>query len=162
MGHLTLISEDVIIALERFPPELRLIIGQYAPTPAWDDYVTGRYDETKKRDTSLLGGGKPVVAPGARRAAGKWKVDEEDPNTLTIAPGAAAAAGEENGTANGQEVRGEFRRAGSARPTREGSADFGPAPMEDDEEDEDDDHDAAPHVSATFCLVHPQLTFLAL
>ena len=33
MGHLTLISEDVIGALEHLPPDLRLQIGQYAPQP---------------------------------------------------------------------------------------------------------------------------------
>ncbi|KAK0463504.1 SIT4 phosphatase-associated protein-domain-containing protein [Desarmillaria tabescens] len=39
MGHLQLISEDVLIALEVFPPE------------------------TKRRDNILLGGGKPIVGP---------------------------------------------------------------------------------------------------
>lgn len=137
MGHLTLISEDVITALERFPPELRLAIVQYAPEPGWDEYVTGRYEETKKRDSCLLGGGKPIIAPGAPRAA-HWKVDEAD----SVSP----ADGIEDGSL---EPRGEFRRAGSVRPTRENSADFGPAPMEDEEEEEDDDDDdgeSAPHV----------------
>lgn len=138
MGHLTLISEDVIVALERFPPDLRLMIIQYAPDPEWDQYVTGRYNETKKRDTRLLGGGKPVVAPGTARSAARWKVDGEDPNTLQS---------DDNGTTSGgHEVRGEFRRAGSVRPSRETSADFGPAPMDDEDEDEEDDNNAAPHV----------------
>ena len=53
MGHLTLISEDVIGALEHLPPDLRLQIGQYAPQPEWDDYVTGRYKETKKKDVAM-------------------------------------------------------------------------------------------------------------
>ncbi|KIP08741.1 hypothetical protein PHLGIDRAFT_363378, partial [Phlebiopsis gigantea 11061_1 CR5-6] len=76
MGHLTLVSEDVIGALEHFPPDLRLLVAQYAPQPAWDEYVSGRYKETKKRDSELLGGGKPVVAGGMR--AGAWRVDEAD------------------------------------------------------------------------------------
>lgn len=130
MGHLTLISEDVIIALERFPPDLRLLISKYAPDPEWDEYVHGRYHETKERDMSLLGGGKPAIVPGAR-AVGRWKVDEEDPNTLNTP--ALAVNGHEG-------VKGEFRRTSSARPTREGSADFGSAM-------DDDDDDAAPHVS---------------
>ena len=36
-----LISEDVITALARFSPDLRLIIIQYAPELEWDQHVTG-------------------------------------------------------------------------------------------------------------------------
>ncbi|KIJ68898.1 hypothetical protein HYDPIDRAFT_105412 [Hydnomerulius pinastri MD-312] len=124
MGHLTLMSEDVITALEHYPPELRLIIQQYAPQPAWNDYVTGRYNETKKRDTSLLGGGKPAVN-NAPRAGARWAVDEED-TKATPAP--------QNG---GSGVQGEFKRAAGPRPTQ--TADFGPASMDDD-----DDHGTGP------------------
>ena len=67
MGHLMLISEDVITALARFSPDLRLIIIQYAPEPEWDQYVTGRYNETKEEDA-----GKTVVVRG------RMKVDEND------------------------------------------------------------------------------------
>ncbi|KAG8217933.1 hypothetical protein J3R82DRAFT_6099 [Butyriboletus roseoflavus] len=99
MGHLTLMAEDVITALEHFPLDLRHIIERFAPQPAWNDYVTGRYKETKKRDTSLLGGGKPAVnnVPRAGRP-------------------------------------GEFKRTTTTRPSRETSADFGPASMEDEED----------------------------
>lgn len=125
MGHLTLISEDVIGALEHLPPDLRLQIGQYAPQPEWDDYVTGRYKETKKKDSSLLGGGKPVVAPSMRNGAAQWKVDEADA-VATSAPGRI----DEKQPAS--EMKGEFRRSSSRR---EGSADFGSMPM-DEEDDE--------------------------
>ncbi len=64
MGHLTLISEDVISALSHYPFELTDQLSQYAPQPEWDQYVSGRFQETKERDTSQLGGGKPVVLPG--------------------------------------------------------------------------------------------------
>ncbi len=43
MGHLTLLSEDVINSLEHFPPDLRLTIAQFAPQPEWDESVTDRY-----------------------------------------------------------------------------------------------------------------------
>ncbi|RDB22233.1 Extragenic suppressor of kinetochore protein 1 [Hypsizygus marmoreus] len=130
MGHLTLISEDVIMALERFPPDLRLIMIQYAPTSGWDEYVTGRYVETKKKDTRVLGGGKPVIGAGGPRNITRWKVDEDDSPTDD-------AGAESSGSASrGHEPRGEFRRAGSMRPTRESSADFGPAPMQEEEEDD--------------------------
>lgn len=127
MGHLTLMSEDVITALEHYPPELRLIIEQHAPQPAWNDYVTGRYNETKKRDTSLLGGGKPAVN-NAPRAGARWAVDEEDVKTTAVPSNGNPGA------------NGEFKRTTGSRPTRETSADFGPAPMDDDE----DDHGTGP------------------
>ncbi|KAK0211682.1 SIT4 phosphatase-associated protein-domain-containing protein [Armillaria fumosa] len=135
MGHLQLISEDVLIALEVFPPEVRLLIIQYAPDPDWDEYVTGRYLETKRRDNILLGGGKPVIGPGMGRQAGRWKVDEEDPTGFV---GSSSTSTEANGVNHGQDTRGEFKRAAGVRPTRESSADFGP-PMDDDEDDDDDD-----------------------
>ncbi|KAG5635440.1 hypothetical protein H0H81_011247 [Sphagnurus paluster] len=139
MGHLTLMSEDVIMALERFPPDLRLILIEFAPTPGWDDYVMGRYIETKRKDTRVLGGGKPAVASAATRNATRWKVDEDD------SPVVATSAAGTNGTVDTpitSEPRGEFRRAGSMRPVRESSADFGPAAMQDDPEEESS---SAPH-----------------
>ncbi|KAJ7264879.1 SIT4 phosphatase-associated protein-domain-containing protein [Mycena haematopus] len=141
MGHLTLIAEDVLTALERFPTELREVLAAYAPQPAWDEYVKGRYRETKRRDAELLGGGKPVVRSGAAGGgATRWKVDEED-TTGTTALGGGGEAGAGGAASSGANGRGEFRRATSARPRRESSADFGPAPMEDHE---DDDEDRAP------------------
>ncbi|TFK36388.1 SIT4 phosphatase-associated protein-domain-containing protein [Crucibulum laeve] len=132
MGHLTLISEDVLTALERFPPDLRLIILQYVPDPEWDQYVTGRYNETKTRDARLLGGGKPVVSVDAPRDRQRWAVDEEEVSTSG------------GGGSNGGGMRGEFRRASSVGPRREvsGGADFGPAPMEDDEDEVHHDEEA--------------------
>ncbi|KAI0748433.1 SIT4 phosphatase-associated protein-domain-containing protein [Daedaleopsis nitida] len=137
MGHLTLISEDVIGALEHLPPDLRLQIGQYAPQPEWDEYVTGRYKETKKKDSSLLGGGKPVVAPSMRNGAAQWKVDEAD-TVATPAPPRSVEAG--------SEIKSEFRRSSSRR---EGSADFGSMPMMD----EDEEFNSAPSRFANY-LVH--------
>lgn len=117
MGHLTLISEDVIGALEHFPPDLRLLAAQYAPQPEWDEYVTGRYKETKKKDTSLLGGGKPVVAPGMRSGPGsQWRVDEADTGGVSATAAAATVPGD-GGSSQG--MKGgmddddeEFTRAG--------------------------------------------------
>ena len=130
MGHLTLISEDVIGALEHYPPDLRLIIAQYAPQPAWDDYVVGRYNETKRRDTSLLGGGKPIVTSGfAHNGGPRWRVDEEDSS-------AAATAFPKHGNGSADGTKSEFRRALGLHPTRESTADFGSVGAEDEAEDE--------------------------
>ena len=124
MGHLTLISEDVIGALEHLPPDLRLQIAQYAPQPGWDEYVTGRYKETKKKDSSLLGGGKPVVAPSMRNGAAQWKVDEAD-----VVATSAPARTEQKQPAS---EKSEFRRSSSRR---EGSSDFGSMAMDDEDEE---------------------------
>jgi serine/threonine-protein phosphatase 6 regulatory subunit 3 len=130
MGHLTLISEDVIGALDHFPADLRLAVAKYIPQAAWDEYVTGRYIETKKKDSSLLGGGKPVVVPSAPRPGARWRVDEEDTSPTT----------ETSSGANGiLGTRGEFRRVTSARPTRESSADFGRTVATEDEDDVEQD-----------------------
>ena len=158
MGHLTLISEDVIGALEHFPPDLRLQIAQYAPQPGWDEYVTTRYKETKRKDTSLLGGGKPAVAPGMRNGTSQWKVDEADtPKTREGEGGGEAVPGGEGEKDEDEEMEGmagEFRR--NVRTSREVSADFG-APM-DDEEDEDFRAGPPPHVSISdFCILQPVL-----
>lgn len=132
MGHLTLISEDVIGALEHFPPDLRLVVQQYAPQPEWDEYVSGRYRETKKKDSSLLGGGKPVIAPGMRSGAAQWRVDEADSGT------SATSAPQDSAGENDDRPNGEFRR--NVRTAREGSADF--SAMDED----DDDFHAPPRV----------------
>jgi len=121
MGHLTQVAEDVIAALEHYPPNLRLTIEQYAPQPAWQEYVTGRFNETKERDTSLLGGGKPAVT-SAPRAGGRWSVDEEDGISLNA------------GGTSGPGTTGEFRRTVGTSTARATTADFGPAPMDDENE----------------------------
>jgi len=136
MGHLMLISEDVITAMTRFPPELRLNIIQYAPEPEWDQFVTGRYNETKQEDNRLLGGGRPVVKSNVPRALTEWKVDE----------------GEIEGTVPRSES-GELRRPDALNsPSVKQTADFGPAPIPMDEEDDNDVVPSrAPHVRFFFC-----------
>jgi serine/threonine-protein phosphatase 6 regulatory subunit 3 len=148
MGHLTLISEDVITAMEHSPADLRLIMKQYTPQPEWDEYVTGRYHETKTKDTSLLGGGKPAVSLASRPGNG-WKVDEQDmAGTSAIMP----AVGKARAIASRvEESRGEFRRSAAAR--REESADFGSAiPM-----DEEEDGPLANHGDGANIGEHPQV-----
>ena len=158
-----LISEDVITALARFPPDLRLIIIQYAPEPEWDQYVTGRYNETKEEDARPLGGGKPsVVGNGVRSGVMQWKVDEND---LDVGGSGTngEGAGENGNKGGGGGFRGEFRRASSVGPSSghvTSTADFGPAPMDEDEDDDDDSvlPGRAPHVRiishSLYCKIH--------
>lgn len=82
MGHLTLISEDIVSAFEHYPPELIDILSNYAPRPEWDQYVTGKYKETRDKDTIQLGGGKPVIGLGLANfpsiLSSAKKIDEGD------------------------------------------------------------------------------------
>ncbi|KAI0306658.1 SIT4 phosphatase-associated protein-domain-containing protein [Multifurca ochricompacta] len=133
MGHLTLISEDVITTLDHFPLDLRQVIEEYAPQPAWDDYVRGRYKETKKKDSSPLGGGKPAMVASISRPVTQWKVDEED-SSAPVPPSAIKL--------DLQETKGEFRRATGSRPALGNTADFGVASAADDD---DDDFTTATH-----------------
>ncbi|KAJ3869056.1 SIT4 phosphatase-associated protein-domain-containing protein [Lentinula novae-zelandiae] len=180
MGHLTLISEDVLTALDRYPASLRDEIMQYAPKGldtehgkgSWDEYVTGRYRETKVRDTRLLGGGKPAVGLSGINSGGrmgdvatKWKVDEEEMGGIQATVGAASSPTLDNKPIN-NEMRGEFRRSVSSKPRREGSADFGVAPttfgtlslilppqlkrFDNDEDDDGDDEEGWLSQSSTF------------
>jgi serine/threonine-protein phosphatase 6 regulatory subunit 3 len=126
MGHLTLMSEDIISTLSEYGPALRIVLSQTAPVPEWEEYVNGRFTETKQKDTSLLGGGKPVVSSNPMRMGAQGFIDEADAST----PSTLAS--------DGGETSGEFRRAKSSRPTRESSADFGPAPIPEDDEDENE------------------------
>lgn len=82
MGHLTLISEDIVSAFEHYPPELIDILSAYAPRPEWDQYVTGKYKETRDNDSLQLGGGKPVLGLGLANfpsiLSSVKKIDEGD------------------------------------------------------------------------------------
>jgi len=67
----------------------------------------------------------------------QWKVDEND---FTVGESGASSGGAGDGNGSGGGLRGEFRRASSVGPSSghvASTADFGPAPM-DEEEDEDE------------------------
>ncbi|PFH48504.1 hypothetical protein AMATHDRAFT_65352 [Amanita thiersii Skay4041] len=193
MGHLTLISEDVIAALERYPDDLRQVLMKYTPGPEWEEYVSGRFNETKKRDTSLLGGGKPVVTNNAPKSTfSRWQVDEDEVvvegggvghhrdgvvssssasgpgigigmGSMGVSPAASVGVspfgvgGEVLGgftgsrtMENGQQVKGEFKRAGM-HPPRATTADFGNLPSPDEghvDDDDDEDKITAPRFAS--------------
>lgn len=114
MGHLTLISEDVINALEHYPEDFASMLRQFAPQPAWSHYVDGAYREAKNKDASLLGGGKPALPSGANLQKGKWaKVDEAD--LIPINGTNKATIPSEPGDTVGARATGDFG------PTQEGS-----------------------------------------
>ncbi|KZT39264.1 SAPS-domain-containing protein [Sistotremastrum suecicum HHB10207 ss-3] len=127
MGHITLISEDIVSALEHCPAELSERLQGYIPQPEWTEYVQGRYLETKRKDAALLGGGKPAVSSSVIRgeaSVAQWgKIDEDDTvSSKKVTPLAPPPVG--NGSLNG-----ELRRNG--RLKRESTADFGQPTMAD-------------------------------
>jgi len=131
MGHLTLISEDVLTTLEHSSPDLRLTIMKFTPQPEWNDYVTGRYQETKNKDTSLLGGGKPALSLTRPGSATSWKVDEHDIATTTASTSLPAGGSGLNAVGAVKEIASkvaesqkEFRRSAAER--RESSTHFDP------------------------------------
>lgn len=131
MGHLTLISEDVITILDHSSPELRLIIKQFEPQPEWKEYVNGRYRETKSKDTSLLGGGKPALSLTRPGSAASWKVDEQDIGAASPSSSFPAGGGGLNAVGAAKEIASrvaesqkEFRKSAAER--REVSTHFDP------------------------------------
>jgi len=79
MGYLTLLTEEVISALDRFPQDLSTqITSLYAPQPEWEEYVKGRYSETKEKDAVALGGPRPnFSAPFSMSEGGGLGFDGE-------------------------------------------------------------------------------------
>jgi serine/threonine-protein phosphatase 6 regulatory subunit 3 len=136
MGHLTLIAEDVINTIERSSPDLGPIILEFIPKPEWDDYVTGRFQETKTKDTSLLGGGKPALSLTRSGSAVPWKVDEQDiaatsPSTSFPASGSGlnAVGAVKEIASKVAESQKEFRKSAAER--REVSSDFEPGAVDE-------------------------------
>jgi serine/threonine-protein phosphatase 6 regulatory subunit 3 len=102
MGHLTLLSQDLITALERYPPTFSAQLRSFLPPEVateWDAYVSGRFEQTRENERKMLGGGKPVaggglglgaaaggvgVGGGAGAGKTKWKIDEGEDGGLTL------------------------------------------------------------------------------
>lgn len=138
MGHLTLITEEVVTALERFPPELRAEIDAHIPKPDWDDYVLGKHQKTRERNNRLLGGGKPVISQDPLREA-RWKVDEEE----EVAKDATRSSGSSG--------EGSFTRATSSKPSPRQTADFGPPDAADSDPGENTAPQVMNHPRAMYC-----------
>ncbi|KZP10831.1 hypothetical protein FIBSPDRAFT_962733 [Athelia psychrophila] len=129
-------TEEIAMYDEPAPSSNPTSLPQPPILPAWDEYMTGRYNETKN-DASLLGGGKPVVSANGARNMARWKVKEEESTA------ASPAAGPSRGGV--VELKSEFKRTSTAKPARESSVDFGPAPMDDEEEEEEGGSSGPPH-----------------
>ena len=155
MGHLTLISEDVLTTLKHSPPDLRLTITKFTPEPEWNDYVNGRYQETKSKDTSLLGGGKPALSLTRPGSAASWKVDEQDiaatsPSTSFPTGGFSAVGTAKEIASRVAESQKEFRRSAAER--REVSSQFEPGVGDEGEPSSSSSQAGPSRVSAFFAF----------
>lgn len=64
MGHLTLISEEVLKLAERIPLDLLdPAVVQKLSSPAWNEYVDTTLTATRTRDNAILGGVRPQSTP---------------------------------------------------------------------------------------------------
>ena len=62
MGHLTLIAEEVVKFVERFPPRtISPLIEERVNDEAWVNYVETTLAETRARDSAILGGVRPTA-----------------------------------------------------------------------------------------------------
>jgi hypothetical protein len=114
MGHLILISDDIVAALEHYPHSLLEALSPYVPQPDWDNFVAGQYKETKERDLSQLGGGRPAIPANA---AGMGRG----------APIGGITANRFGDTPNPRIEAGTGRGVGPVPREVRGGADFGPA-----------------------------------
>ncbi|QRV72459.1 hypothetical protein RhiJN_00473 [Ceratobasidium sp. AG-Ba] len=118
MGHLILISDDIVAALEHYPHSLLEALSPYVPQPDWDDFVAGQYKETKQRDLSQLGGGRPTMPIGIAGMGRGGPIGGMGPNRFGDAPNPRLEAGAGRGVGPvPKEVR--------------GGADFGPPEPDD-------------------------------
>jgi hypothetical protein len=64
MGHLTLISEEVLKLAERVPLDLLdSSVVQKLSSPSWNEYVDTTLTATRTRDNAILGGVRPQSTP---------------------------------------------------------------------------------------------------
>jgi serine/threonine-protein phosphatase 6 regulatory subunit 3 len=129
IGHITLLTEQIILSLEHFPHDLIQELVAYVPQPAWDEYVQGPFCDAKAKDAALLGGGKPIVSSISRLGGSRWaKVDEEDDiQNRSPAPGGLKAGEPAIAASPKSLLKGEFKRVPAFRQgPRVYSADFGP------------------------------------
>lgn len=78
MGHIILISEELVKFFARCPPELHDRIADSFIESEWAAFVEGSLSETKERDARPLAGGRPTGAAAAAAAAEAAEEDSSD------------------------------------------------------------------------------------
>ncbi|KAI9607379.1 hypothetical protein H4Q26_005898 [Puccinia striiformis f. sp. tritici PST-130] len=78
MGHLILIGDEVLKAIENNPTEFESIIEGLEKNERWKNFINGPIDEAREHAKLPLGGVMPVISTGINL----------DPNSSTLVPGA--------------------------------------------------------------------------
>lgn len=78
MGHLVLISEDIVKFFQRCPADLLAIIKETFIESEWESFVEGSYTDSKAKDNYVLGGGKPRTTTMSSATGGSNKSDSEE------------------------------------------------------------------------------------
>lgn len=141
MGHLTLISEEVVKFTERHHPELLGdAVLDRVMDPAWIAYVEGPLAATRERDNAILGGVRPEVAsmnragpPTVGAIGGLQALGSASSALADAGLNGSTELGEAGGSGNGNGI-GPF--AISAGTTMSG---FGSSSDEDEDEETEDD-----------------------
>jgi serine/threonine-protein phosphatase 6 regulatory subunit 3 len=126
MGHITLLTEQILLSLNHFPKDLIQELAEFVPQPAWDDHIHGAFCMAKAKDAAILGGGKPAMSTLSRVGGSPWaKVDEQDDVMNKIGDETVSTSSEM--ASKQTPLKGEFKRVSAFRQgTRTYNADFGP------------------------------------
>lgn len=140
MGHLTLIAEEVVKFVDRYPPhQMSALIAEKVTAPEWVEYVENTLAATRARDSAILGGERPQVpAPPQQQmpTSMAWEMGErsydveEDDEELQRRMGQFAMQDE-------TETSDQFANYISQQISNDVPDKFGSS----DEEDEDDDQE---------------------
>lgn len=79
MGHLTLIAEEVVKFVERYPPQsISPLITEKVTAPEWIEYVETTLAATRARDSAVLGGERPRIPQQQQQASSgmTWEMNE--------------------------------------------------------------------------------------
>jgi serine/threonine-protein phosphatase 6 regulatory subunit 3 len=127
MGHITLLTEQILLSLNHFPEDLVSELVEFVPQPAWDEYIHDAFCVAKAKDAAKLGGGKPVVS-SIKLSGSRWaKVDEQD-DVIGKGSDESSSRGSElpSLALKSPSIKGEFRRVSAFRQgSRSYNADFG-------------------------------------
>jgi SIT4-associating protein SAP185/190 len=149
MGHLTLVSEEVVRFTERQSPEqLSPSVMEQVLHPDWVHYVENALSETRERESAILGGVKPDVSMCHRQAVLNAISNSQD----FAASSALANAGLNGGMSNsafegfdfmsqGTASGGAFGFSGLGTGTSSLLSGFGGSSDDEDEDMEDPEDD---------------------
>lgn len=77
MGHISLISEELVKFFARCPTDLYDLVRPTFSQEDWTAYVEGSLSETRARDSQPLAGGKPMPGLGSAIGTGSERSDSE-------------------------------------------------------------------------------------